>query len=274
MQSCFSAEKKGELSEIETVEKERDKLSFCTFEKKTLRWRGEARSSRNCTKIVSSFLTSRLFGGIFWRLTSLLEEQLGKRNCEFGKWFLRWRAKIKLCRNSTSFNLIMVFVAFYEDGGIISVMSILTEVTFCDLLSPTRWEQSRAWEYQIWRQSLGPICGGGGNQLPKCWSMLCGQGISEKKTQGMHFVTPPLVRAISSFNLPIPRWPYATPTDSPFKGKRKTPSRDARMAFSRKKNPSFLPDNYGNRTCAILLGAIVTVRYSTQKNNPNRSQFH
>ncbi len=106
---------------------------------------------------------------------------------------------------------------------------------------------------------------GGGNHLPKCWSMLCGQGISEKKPQGMHFVTPPLVRAISSFNLPIPRWPYATPTDSPFKGKRKTPSRNARMAFSRKKILLSFPDNYGNRTCAILLGAIVSVRYSTRK---------
>ncbi len=79
----------------------------------------------------------------------------------------------------------------------------------------------------------------GGNHLPKSWSMLCGQGISEKKPQGMHFVTPPLVRAISSFNLPIPRWPYATPTDSPFKGKRKPQVPTHAWHFRAKK--SFFP---------------------------------
>ncbi len=49
------------------------------------------------------------------------------------------------------------------------------------------------------------------------------------------------------------------------KGKEKTPSRDARMAFSRKKILLSFPDNYGSRTYAILLGAIVSVRYSTRK---------
>ena len=118
----------------------------------------------------------------------------------------------------------------------------------------------------------------GGNHLPKSWSMLCGQGISEKKPQGMHFVTPPLVRAISSFNLPIPRWPYATPSDSPFKGKREPKVPTHAWHFRAKK--SFFPSPTTMATGPAPFywapsSQCDTVRKKNcaEKNNPSRSQF-